>query len=137
MIVWKAVVFAVGIVLLVTDFWDLMRSLVIPRSWARGPVVLFVSTLRTGARQVINRSGSYATRDRLLASLEPLLLLVRLGIWLGVALVGFGLLNWSTESMSIGVAVLRHDEDADKLLQRADMAMLSAKSIGGSNVMVA
>jgi hypothetical protein len=110
-IVWKAVVFAIGIVILITDFWDLMRSLVIPRSWARGPVVLFVATLRKGARSLINRAHSYATEDRLLASLEPLLLLVRLGIWLGLALVGYGLLNWSTQSASIGDSLIRSGSD--------------------------
>jgi hypothetical protein len=108
---WKGVAMVVGIVLLVVDFWDLLRSLVVPRSWAKGPVIATVTLLRRGARLALVRIQSFPTRDRFLASLEPLLLLVRLGIWLGLAVLGYGLLNWGTDSTSFGDALERSGSD--------------------------
>jgi hypothetical protein len=108
---WKALVFVIGILVLFADFWDLLRSLVVPRSWARGPVHLVISTLRRTGRSLIRESSSYASRDRWLAAQEPLLLLVRLGLWLGLALFGYGLLDWATEKSSIGTALIRSGSD--------------------------
>jgi hypothetical protein len=108
---WKTVVFAIGLAVLLVDFWDLLRSLVVPRSWARGPIHLVLASLRVLGRFVITKSRSYGTSDRRLSVLEPLLLLVRLAIWLGLALLGYGLLDWATQQTSIGAALVRSGSD--------------------------
>jgi len=104
-------VLAVGIVVLVVDFWDLLRSLVVPRSWARGPIVMAIRAIRLAGRLTIEKFDSFATRDRLLATLEPTIMLLRLGIWLFVAVIGYGLVIWATSHIGIGTALIRGGSD--------------------------
>jgi hypothetical protein len=107
----KAFVLAAGIVVLVVDFWDLLRSLVVPRPWGHGPIVVVVRALRQFCRLATEKVDDFETRDRILAILEPLMLLLRLGIWLLTAVIGFGLVVWSTESTSIEDAFVRSGSD--------------------------
>jgi hypothetical protein len=108
---WKGVVSVVGMVVLLTDFWDLVRSLVVPRSWARGPMVLIIRAMRQGARLMMEKVDHFETRDRLLATLEPLLILARLGLWLITAVIGYGLVIWSTEPVNLQSAFIRSGSD--------------------------
>lgn len=108
---WKGVVLAFGILLLIIDFWDLLRSLVVPRPWARGPFVLVVRAVRQAVRLTIEKVESFETRDRLLALLEPLLILFRLAAWLLAAVLGFGLVIWSTQSPGIETALVSAGSD--------------------------
>ena len=107
MTAWKGVVLTGGIIVLVVDFWDLMRSLVVPRSWGRGPIVFLIRAIRQVGRLSTERIDSFEMRDRLLAALEPMMLLIRLGIWLCTAVLGYSLVIWSTESVGIGTAFVR------------------------------
>lgn len=108
---WKDVVLACGIALLVLDLWDLLRSLVVPRPWSRGPFVMLVGGLRRLARGAIELAPRFETRDRFLSGLEGVIVLVRLGIWLVAALVGYALVFWATSAMSITSAFVRSGSD--------------------------
>ena len=118
MTAFKAFVLAAGIVVLVVDFWDLLRSLVVPRPWGHGPIVMVVRALRQFCRLATEKITDFDRRDRILAILEPLMLLLRLGIWLLTAVIGFGLVIWSTESPSIEDAFVRSGSDIFTLCKR-------------------
>ena len=111
MTAWKGIVLAVGIVVIFLDFWDLLRSLVVPRPWGRGPYVVAIRSLRKAGRYSIEKVDSFEVRDRLLAILEPLLILARLGMWLLSAVIGYGLVNWATASTSFENALIRSGSD--------------------------
>ena len=111
MTAWKGVVLAIGILVLFSDFLDLLRSLVVPRPWARGPFVMAVRAVRQVARLSVEKAENYQTRDRLLATLEPLLILFRLATWLLAAALGYGLIIWSTQSASIESAFVSAGSD--------------------------
>ena len=111
MTAWKGVVLAFGILVLVCDFWDLLRSLVVPRPWARGPFVLVVRAVRQAVRMTMEKVESYETRDRVLAILEPLLILFRLATWLLAAVFGYGLIIWATQSPNIETAFVNAGSD--------------------------
>lgn len=107
----KDLVLVVGIIVLVVDFWDLLRSLVVPRPWGRGPIVMAIRAIRQFGRLTIEKVDAFETRDRLLATLEPMMILARLGIWLFTAVIGYGLVIWSTESPSFQGAFVRSGSD--------------------------
>jgi hypothetical protein len=108
---WKGVVLFCGIVVLAVDLWDLIRSLVVPRSWTRGPVVATVVIVRSTGRYAISKIDSFETRDRLIAAFEGLLMLFRLALWLVIALFGYGLVIWATGSFGLSEAFIRSGSD--------------------------
>lgn len=54
----------------------------------------------------VGRMKTFATRDTLLTTFEPIVMLLRLGIWLFAALVGFALVIWSTGHSSFGYSFI-------------------------------
>jgi hypothetical protein len=108
---WKGIVLVVGIALLALDGWDLMRTLVVPRAWGRGPLVSVLQLMRRTGRLCISMIESFETRDRLLAAYEGILILFRLGMWLSVALAGYALVFWGSGSMTISGAFVRSGSD--------------------------
>ena len=88
------VAFAGGAALTATTFGSVVRSIVLPRG---------VSSLITNAVWRLTsrpfyfaarRMSSYPAQDRLLGVLGPLTLLVLLGVWLTLLLLGFALMLW-------------------------------------------
>jgi hypothetical protein len=90
----KALAVVVGVVVVVGDVSDLMRSLIVPRPIRRPTVTALAVVARRALHFVASRIRSYETRDRFLASSEPLTMLFRLVAWLTVGLGGFGLIIW-------------------------------------------
>jgi hypothetical protein len=108
---WKGIVVVIGIVVLAVDAWDLLRTLVVPRAWGRGPLVTVMVFMRRTGRIFISLVDSFDRRDRLLAAYEGVLILFRLGMWLVVALVGYALIFWGSGSMTISGAFVRSGSD--------------------------
>ncbi|MFZ0665542.1 MAG: hypothetical protein WAM97_07285 [Acidimicrobiales bacterium] len=104
---WRGVVLAVGILVLVGDLWDILRSLVVPRSWSHGPIVATIVVLRGLGRSPIERIKDFERKDRLIAGYEAILTIVRLGLWLGIALIGYALVFWGTATIGFTQAFIR------------------------------
>jgi hypothetical protein len=100
--VFKGVVGVAGATLVAADLYDLVRALVVPRPHTSGPVALWSRYMRLSMHAGVGRVRSFATRDHLLTTLEPMVMLLRLAIWLSAGLVGFALVIWSIGSTSIG-----------------------------------
>jgi len=106
MTILKCIVGVVGVLLVVADLYDLVRALVVPRPHTTGPVALGARRIRKTMHAGISRISSFTTRDHLLTTLEPMVMLLRLGIWLSAGLVGFALIIWSTGNATFGHAFI-------------------------------
>jgi hypothetical protein len=102
----KWVVTAVGAAVVVADLYDLVRALVVPRPHTAGVVAWLSRRLRATIHALAGRITSFPARDRLLTTLEPMVMLMRLGVWLATALAGFAFVIWGTGSGSFGYAFI-------------------------------
>jgi hypothetical protein len=98
----KWIVGIAGAVLVIADLYDLVRALVVPRPHTGGPVAVGSRHLRSIAHAGVGRVRSFPMRDHLLTTLEPVVMLMRLGIWLTAGLAGFALVIWSTGNSTFG-----------------------------------
>jgi hypothetical protein len=106
MIVLKWVVGIVGAALVVADLYDLVRALVVPRPHTTGPVAMGSRQIRRLMHAGAGRKKSFAARDHLLTTFEPIVMLLRLGIWMSAGLVGFAFVIWSIGHSSFGHAFI-------------------------------
>jgi hypothetical protein len=102
MTVFKWIVGIVGVLLIVGDMYDLVRALVVPRPHTGGPVAIASRQVRKAMHAGVGCIDSFATRDHLLTTIEPLVMLLRLAVWLSAGLVGFALIIWSTGRAPFG-----------------------------------
>jgi len=100
----KVLAVVAGVVVVVGDVSDLMRSLIVPRPIRRRTVTALAVVARRGLQIVAGRIRSYEARDRFLASSEPLVMLCRLVAWLTVGLGGFALVIWGVGRIPFGRA---------------------------------
>ena len=91
----KIIALVVGILILMFDLWDVLRTLVVPRTHTRSLLARTTSGTRKMMRTVSLAFSDFETRDRILATGEPLGLLARLVAWLAVDVGGFGLVIWA------------------------------------------
>ncbi|HVC70794.1 MAG TPA: hypothetical protein VNC61_11130 [Acidimicrobiales bacterium] len=98
----KWLVGAIGIALVFADLYDLVRALVVPRPHTTGPVALGARLTRRLIHTTVARITSFERRDHLLTTVEPMVMLLRLGIWLSTGLIGFALIIWSTGNAPFG-----------------------------------
>ena len=88
----RYVYLAVGVVILAGTVLSIVGTLVVPRS--------IDSRISRGSENVVDRAflmvsrrvGTFERRDRVLAWQSPIALLVRLAVWIGLLVVGFGLI---------------------------------------------
>ncbi|HXQ43681.1 MAG TPA: hypothetical protein VN816_03500 [Acidimicrobiales bacterium] len=102
MIVLKWLVGVAGVVLVVADLYDVTRALVVPRPHTTGPVALGTRYVRQTTHSYVARMKTFAARDKFLTTLEPVVMLLRMGIWLSAGLAGFALIIWSTGNTTFG-----------------------------------
>ncbi|MHB8328495.1 MAG: hypothetical protein ACYDD6_02505, partial [Acidimicrobiales bacterium] len=98
----KAIAVGAGVLLVLADLADLVKALVVPRAHVRGPVAVVINSGRRVLHLVAEGIGTFSRRDRLLALGEPVIMLVRLFIWLGGGFVGFALVTWGVGTSSLG-----------------------------------
>ena len=84
--------FAVGLFVVVGTLASVVGILVVPRSIGSWISRVVDRSLDAGFLQLARRVGSFERRDRILVWQAPLVLLVRLAVWLGLLVVGFALL---------------------------------------------
>ncbi len=102
----KCVAGIAGGVLVIEDLYDLVRALVVPRPHTSGPVAVSARWARLSMHAAVGRVSSFARRDHLLTTFEPVVMLLRLAIWLSAGLVGFALIIWSTGHSSFGYSFI-------------------------------
>jgi hypothetical protein len=93
MTVARVVVVIVGLVVLAVDATAVVRTLIVTRPPGR-PLSLPIRTVRRAFYGAARHTRTYGARDRVLAVMEPIALVVQLAVWLTVAMLGFALLFW-------------------------------------------
>ncbi len=89
-------VLLVGVAILVANAVAVIAVLIVPRSsgkWAALPM----RAVRGLFRKLALLARSYIGMDRILAMSEPVALVVLLGSWLVVTVLGFTLVNWGID----------------------------------------
>ena len=88
---------AVGMLLVVAVASDIFRSLLLPRASTRFLRVapLLASALFSAWQAMASRVERESLRQTVRASLAPLMLVLTLGIWASLLILGFGLLFWA------------------------------------------
>ncbi|MGH9131549.1 MAG: hypothetical protein ACRDWV_07730, partial [Acidimicrobiales bacterium] len=80
-----------------------LRVLLVPRASRSRLARAVLEAVRRAFRRAAGLAESYASKDRRLAVCEPVGLLVLLGSWVGMALVGYALILWPLEPAPSGV----------------------------------
>jgi len=86
----------VGCLVVLGGTSDVVRALVVPRPYVGGPVATILRPLRRAYLALGRRLQPRPLAERILGVGDPLLLLVRLGVWLALGVLGFGLVIWGT-----------------------------------------
>lgn len=94
-----------GTVVVVVDFADVVRALVVRRPYVGGPVATVLRPLRR--TYLALGQGQRRRGEALLAVGEPALLFVRLALWLAVGVAGFALIVWGTSHEPLASAVVQ------------------------------
>jgi hypothetical protein len=100
----RSLVLVLGIVVLVGNAASVTRVLIVPRPSASGPSTWSARVIRFGFRQFAGLTRTYVTKDRVLALSEPVALLGLLATWLVISVIGFGLVVWGLNDLSISGA---------------------------------
>jgi hypothetical protein len=100
----RVVAVVAGTFIVLYDLWDLVRALIVPRPYTVGPVAATTRVLRRAMHQLSGRRRSFEARDRALAASEPILMLVRLALWITIGYVGFAFVLWGVGHRSLGHA---------------------------------
>jgi hypothetical protein len=99
----RVAVLIIGIVVLVANAGSVIKVLIVPRS-ASGLVTRPMRMVRAGFRRAALLARSYTAMDSILATSEPVALLVLLATWLTVAIAGFTMVNWAIGDATLGTA---------------------------------
>ncbi|HVB14406.1 MAG TPA: hypothetical protein VNH38_06605 [Candidatus Dormibacteraeota bacterium] len=95
----------VGIFLTLGTLGSVIRTVIVPRA-----VPSRLSSLVAGAVQgatvlAARTKSDYLARDRILAQGAPLFLVLRLAVWIGLLVAGYGLLFWGSSSGGVAESV--------------------------------
>lgn len=97
---------AAGGAVVLADLLDVVRALIVPRPYVRGPVSAALRPLRRAYLAAGRLARDRGRGDGVMAAGEPLLLLVRLALWLAIGVAGFGLVIFGSGRDSIGQSVV-------------------------------
>jgi len=87
----------IGFVLILAILWDALETIVLPRTVARrlSLSTLFIEIIWSGYRAIGNNvSPRNSWRERLLGTVGPLSLLILIGCWAWLLILGFSLMSW-------------------------------------------
>jgi hypothetical protein len=99
----RGAVLVAGIAVLLVNAAGVVVVLIVPRSGS-GLVAYPMRMVRAVFRGFASLARTYGAKDRILAVSEPVALIVLLGTWLGVTVVGFTLVDWGLDGTSLSQA---------------------------------
>jgi hypothetical protein len=79
-----------------------VRALVVPRPHTTGPVAAASRNIRRLQHAWVGRVKTCDARDYLLTTFEPIVMLLRLAIWMSAGLTGFAFIIWAMGNSSFG-----------------------------------
>lgn len=91
----------VGSVLTLATLWSVVRTVIVPRASSSRLSALLAAAVQGGISKVARTVSDYRRRDEILAQGTPVFLVVRLVAWIGLLVLGYGLIFWGTDSGSL------------------------------------
>ncbi|HEY6426080.1 MAG TPA: hypothetical protein VIX84_02515, partial [Acidimicrobiales bacterium] len=86
-------------------FWSVFTSLVVPRTASSRLQKGVGRFIGAAARRLVPKLPGYETRDRLLSVVGPGTMVALFGLWLGLLVLGFALIEWWNSGVDFGRAV--------------------------------
>jgi hypothetical protein len=102
----RALGFVVGVAIVVGTVVSVFTTLVVPRSTSSRLLRSLTKFLGHVVRPVLNHLPTYEAKDRLIAVVGPLSLMLLFVVWLSLLIVGFGLAIWWPDATTLGHAVV-------------------------------
>jgi hypothetical protein len=99
----RAVVLAIGVVLLLLDGGAVVKLLIVPRSAGRW-LPLPARVVRAAFQRLAMLARTYDGLDRVLSVMEPVAIVLQLASWLLIAVFSFALIDWGLWSGSFADA---------------------------------
>ncbi len=104
MLVLRILAFIAGLAIVFATFGSAIRTVILPRGVpARLGRFVFIA-MRKVFRLRAGRTSSYEKRDRAMALYAPVTLLVLLGVWITLVLIGYTGMYWALRGRSLGEA---------------------------------
>lgn len=100
-----AIVFALGIAIVLSAALSLVRTLVVPRALRSRLSAIALVVVREPLRLVTRWLRSYEAKDRILAYAAPVSILANLVVWLAAFMLGYALLLFGTSRLGMLGAV--------------------------------
>ena len=97
--------FGIGAAVVLATLSSVVRTLVIPRGFASALTSAVERVIHRTYAVIVARVPAYESKDRILATEAPSVLLGLLASWLTLLVAGFGLLLWSVTDTSLGAAL--------------------------------
>ncbi len=101
----RIVAFVVGSILVVLTVWSVFTSLVVPRAASSRMQMVVGRLIGKGARWLVPKLPGYETRDRLLSFVGPGTMVGLFGLWLGLLILGFALIEWWNSGVDFASAI--------------------------------
>ena len=94
-----------GILIVVLTIWSVFTSLVVPRASSSRLQMVVGRLIGDVARWLVPKLPGYETRDRLLTFVGPGTMVSLFGLWLGLLLLGFALIEWWNSGIDFASAL--------------------------------
>jgi hypothetical protein len=95
----------VGILIVTATAWSVFTTLVVPRVTSSRPMRAIAKVLSATARKVLPHLPNYEIRDRVMSFIGPAAMIMLFVLWLGLLVVGYGLIAWWTSGHTFGSAM--------------------------------
>ena len=100
----RVLAFLAGLAVVLGTTASVFTTLVVPRASSSRLMRTLSSALLAGFRSTIRRLPTYEAKDRLMALIGPLAMLLLFVLWLTLMVIGFGLISWWPAGGSFGHA---------------------------------
>jgi hypothetical protein len=94
-----------GALIVVLVFWSVFTSLVVPRASGSQMQRFVGRALRDAAKMLVPKLPGYESRDRLLTFIGPGTMVALFGLWLGLLVLGFALIEWWNSGIDFASAL--------------------------------
>jgi hypothetical protein len=94
-----------GIILVVLTVWSVFTSLVVPRASSSRMQMVVGRLIGKAARRLVPKLPGYESRDRLLSLVGPGTMVGLFGLWLGLLVLGFALIEWWNSGIAFASAL--------------------------------
>jgi hypothetical protein len=93
--------FLLGLAIVAATSVSVFSTLIVPRATSSRMLRSVSKVLAKGVRTLMTHSDGYESRDRLMSVVGPLGMILLFGAWVGLLIVGFGLMVWLCEGTSL------------------------------------